>query len=126
MNKSKSMRNQDSLSVYQKICLHCCSHLLNTEDDNSNVIMPLWPCVFSLSIYFVQPVKTLSYNIVNLIEDSTYYFRVLAVNAAGEGKPSEESAKVVVKDPKGMELSDNCWYFARVVVLEYYRLTFDG
>ena len=63
-------------------------------------------CVFSFSIFFVQPVKTLSYNIVNLIEDSTYYFRVLAVNAAGEGKPSEESAKVVVKDPKGTELSD--------------------
>lgn len=46
--------------------------------------------------------KTLSYNIVNLIEDASYYFRVFAVNAAGEGKPSEESAKIVVKDPKGM------------------------
>lgn len=48
-----------------------------------------------------QPIKTLSYNIVNLVEDCSYYFRVLAVNDAGEGKPSEESSKIVVKDPKG-------------------------
>jgi len=52
-----------------------------------------------------QPIKTLSYNVPNLIEDSSYFFRVLAVNLAGEGKPSLESAKTVVKDAKG-------WCFA--------------
>lgn len=52
----------------------------------------------------MQPVKTLSYNIVNLVEDCSYYFRVIAANAAGEGTPSTESSKIVVKDPKG-ELS---------------------
>lgn len=48
-----------------------------------------------------QPIKTLSYNVVNLIEENSYYFRVIAANMAGEGKPSDESAKIVVKDPKG-------------------------
>lgn len=48
-----------------------------------------------------QPIKTLSYNVINLIEDNTYYFRVIAVNLAGESKPSIESSKIVVKDPKG-------------------------
>ena len=48
-----------------------------------------------------QPVKTLSYNVINLIEDNSYYFRIIAVNLAGESKPSIESSKIVVKDPKG-------------------------
>ena len=45
---------------------------------------------------------SLQYNIANLIEDFTYEFRVIAVNGAGEGKPSTTSSRVVVKDPKGM------------------------
>lgn len=47
------------------------------------------------------PVMALQYNIANLIEDFTYEFRVIAVNGAGEGKPSAVSSRVVVKDPKG-------------------------
>lgn len=42
-----------------------------------------------------------TYNVANLIEDYTYEFRVIAVNGAGEGKPSAVSSRVVVKDPKG-------------------------
>ena len=51
-----------------------------------------------------QPVKTLSYNVMNLIEDSSYHFRVIAINLAGESKPSDESTKIVVKDPKGINI----------------------
>lgn len=47
------------------------------------------------------PVMATQYNIANLIEDFTYEFRVIAVNEAGEGKPSAVSSRVVVKDPKG-------------------------
>jgi len=47
------------------------------------------------------PVMATQYNIANLIEDFTYEFRVIAVNDAGESKPSAISSKVVVKDPKG-------------------------
>ncbi|XP_067934437.1 twitchin-like [Watersipora subatra] len=50
------------------------------------------------------PVMALQYNIANLIEDFTYEFRVLAVNEAGEGKPSAISSRVVVKDPKAASL----------------------
>ena len=51
-----------------------------------------------------QPVMATQYNIANLIEDFTYEFRVIAVNDAGESKPSAVSSRVVVKDPKG-------WYY---------------
>lgn len=51
------------------------------------------------------PVNATQYNIANLIEDFTYEFRVIAVNEAGESKPSAVSSKVVVKDPKGMYIS---------------------
>lgn len=61
------------------------------------------------------PVMATTYNLANLIEDKTYEFRVLAVNDAGEGKPSAVSSKVVVKDPKGLKLqrksSDNLIIF---------------
>ena len=56
---------------------------------------------------------SLQYNIANLIEDFTYEFRVIAVNGAGEGKPSTTSSRVVVKDPKGM-------YWLVVVNINYY------
>jgi len=47
------------------------------------------------------PTPSTIYNVPNLIEDWTYEFRVIAVNEAGEGKPSAESSRIVVKDPKG-------------------------
>lgn len=66
-----------------------------------------------------------TYNIANLIEDKSYEFRVIAVNDAGEGKPSAVSSKVVVKDPKGMGLLQlfdcviiSCWRFHAKVHLE--------
>lgn len=52
-----------------------------------------------------SPVMTTQYNIANLIEDFTYEFRVIAVNDAGESKPSATSSRVVVKDPKGWSLT---------------------
>lgn len=54
-----------------------------------------------------QPVMATQYNIANLIEDFTYEFRVIAVNDAGESKPSAVSSRVVVKDPKGTFYSVN-------------------
>ena len=57
MNKLKSMRNRDSLPVYQKICLHCCSPFTewsssHTKQVNNSRCMPnpFWRA--DLSYYF--------------------------------------------------------------------------
>jgi len=47
------------------------------------------------------PIMATEYNIHNLIEDMSYEFRVIACNMSGEGKPSENSQKILIKDPKG-------------------------
>ena len=41
------------------------------------------------------------FNVPNLIEDREYDFRVIAVNEAGESRPTETSRTIKVKDPKG-------------------------
>lgn len=41
------------------------------------------------------------FNVMNLIEDREYEFRIVAVNDAGEGKPATTLRNVLVKDPKG-------------------------
>lgn len=45
--------------------------------------------------------KEPSYAVTDLIEDNTYEFRVVAVNAVGEGSPSPSSAPIKAKDPWG-------------------------
>lgn len=45
---------------------------------------------------------TTMYNIPHLIEDREYEFRIIAVNEAGNSKPSMCSRRVKVKDPNGM------------------------
>lgn len=48
-----------------------------------------------------QPLMTTSYNVPHLLEDSTYEFRVIAINDAGEGEPTVIDRPVLVKDPLG-------------------------
>lgn len=47
----------------------------------------------------MTPVPTLNYNAAGLTEGQTYEFRVMAVNAAGLGKPSNVSQPQVAKEP---------------------------
>ncbi len=54
-------------------------------------------CVF----FQVTPNPGTMFNIPNLIEDREYDFRVIAVNEAGESRPTECGRSVKVKDPKG-------------------------
>ncbi len=49
----------------------------------------------------VSPCIANIYNVPNLIEDREYEFRVIAFNEAGESKPSTNTRRVKVKDPKG-------------------------
>lgn len=43
--------------------------------------------------------QTLEFYVPNLIEGSEMEFRVIAVNKAGEGKPSLPSNSVIIRDP---------------------------
>ena len=52
-------------------------------------------------IFQVTPNPGTMFNIPNLIEDREYDFRVIAVNEAGESRPTECGRSVKVKDPKG-------------------------
>ncbi|XP_067930808.1 twitchin-like [Watersipora subatra] len=70
-------------------------------------------------------VKTLSYNIINLIEDNSYYFRVIAVNLAGESKPSDESGRIVVKDPKAASLPVFKSQLANVETIQGKKIEFE-
>lgn len=48
-----------------------------------------------------QPaVKGLDFTVLRLLEGVEYQFRVMAVNAAGTGPPSEPSDPVLASDPK--------------------------
>jgi len=48
-----------------------------------------------------EPVSDLKYNAADLIEDTQYEFRIVAVNKAGESEPSPKSVSVLAKDPWG-------------------------
>ena len=48
-----------------------------------------------------SPCPANMFNVSNLIEDREYEFRIIAVNDAGESKPSSATNKVKVKDPNG-------------------------
>ncbi|KAK2158172.1 hypothetical protein LSH36_175g03003 [Paralvinella palmiformis] len=47
-----------------------------------------------------KPTQATIFNVPNLIEDREYEFRIIAINEAGESKPSIGTRKVKVKDPK--------------------------
>ena len=53
---------------------------------------------------------TFSYRVPKLLEGSRYFFRVLAKNAVGAGRPVETSQAVEVKSPFGKELVHNVPY----------------
>ena len=46
------------------------------------------------------PCQTNMINISNLVEDRHYEFRVMAVNAAGVGPPSQSTGSIKIKDPQ--------------------------
>ena len=48
-----------------------------------------------------EPVSDTNYEITDLIEDTEYIFRIVAVNKIGEGPPGPESVPVLAKDPFG-------------------------
>lgn len=48
-----------------------------------------------------EEVKDLTYAFDNLIEGTVYEFRVVAVNAKGESKPSEPTEPFTAKNPYG-------------------------
>ena len=48
-----------------------------------------------------QPVSDTKYKVTDLIEDTEYIFRIVAVNKIGEGLPGPESVPVKAKDPFG-------------------------
>ena len=48
-----------------------------------------------------QPVSDTKYKATDLIEDTEYIFRIVAVNKIGEGPPGPESVPVRAKDPFG-------------------------
>ena len=47
----------------------------------------------------MTPVKETTFKVPNLIEDSEWEFRVVAVNDAGPGKPSKTTGPHKVRDP---------------------------
>lgn len=47
----------------------------------------------------ITPVKETTFKVPNLIEDSEWEFRVVAVNDAGPGKPSKTTGPHKVRDP---------------------------
>ena len=46
-----------------------------------------------------QPVPDTTYKVTDLIEDTEYVFRIVAINKVGEGPPGPQSANVKAKDP---------------------------
>ena len=52
-----------------------------------------------------KPTQATIFNVPNLIEDREYEFRIIAINEAGESKPSIGTRKVKVKDPKGLHFN---------------------
>ncbi|XP_046554801.1 titin-like [Haliotis rubra] len=48
-----------------------------------------------------EPVAELTFKDVDLLEDNTYQYRVIAVNKAGPSEPSEPSTEFTAKDPWG-------------------------
>lgn len=46
-----------------------------------------------------QPVTDLTYRATDLVEDTQYEFRIVAVNKVGEGEPGPKSSPVLAKDP---------------------------
>ncbi|KAH9498303.1 hypothetical protein Btru_006488 [Bulinus truncatus] len=46
-----------------------------------------------------EPVPSTELRVLDLVEDNTYQFRVIAVNKAGPSKPSEPSPTIKAKDP---------------------------
>ena len=46
----------------------------------------------------------MKYKVTDLIEDTEYIFRIVAVNKIGEGLPGPESVPVQAKDPFGKTL----------------------
>lgn len=46
-----------------------------------------------------EPTSNLDMLLNDLVEDSSYQFRVVAVNKAGESEPSKPSSPVKVQDP---------------------------
>ena len=51
-----------------------------------------------------QPVSDTNYKVTDLIEDTEYIFRIVAVNKIGEGPPGPESVPVRAKDPFGKNM----------------------
>lgn len=43
--------------------------------------------------------------VTDLVEDTEYEFRIIAVNKVGEGPPGPKSKPVLAKDPWGIYLS---------------------
>ena len=48
-----------------------------------------------------EPVEVCSYDVTELVEDTEYKFRIVAVNIIGESEPGPESQPVTAKDPWG-------------------------
>ena len=48
-----------------------------------------------------KPVCDTKYKVTDLIEDTEYIFRIVAVNKTGEGLPGPESVPVLAEDPFG-------------------------
>ncbi len=46
-----------------------------------------------------EPVPDMTHKVTDLIEDTEYVFRIVAVNKVGEGPPGPQSANVLAKDP---------------------------
>ena len=46
-----------------------------------------------------EPISDTKYKVTDLIEDTEYIFRIVAVNKVGEGPPGPESVPVGAKDP---------------------------
>ena len=59
------------------------------------------------------PADTLSFDDKELIEDTEYEYRVLAVNKIGEGPPCSPTAPFVAKDPWGKD--NGMGWFQRVI-----------
>ena len=49
-------------------------------------------------------IAELSYQAIELIDDTEYKFRIVAVNKVGESQPGPESESVLAKDPWGRSL----------------------